>query len=174
MQTRARTYRRAIGIVRVSEVRGREGESFASPAEQRERIEAVCEREGLRPLYVLDELDVSAGTPLDRRAGLRAAVEAIEAGDADVIVAAYFDRLVRWLRVQAELLEPDPELAPVIVRAFEMRAEREPIKAIRAFLAEHGIERSHHGVDSLLASLVVIGELHFGELVNRRGARAHR
>jgi hypothetical protein len=39
--------RRAIGIVRVSQVKGREGESFASPDEQRERIEAACERDGL-------------------------------------------------------------------------------------------------------------------------------
>ena len=31
--------RRAIGIVRVSQVNGHEGDSFASPAEQRDRIE---------------------------------------------------------------------------------------------------------------------------------------
>jgi site-specific DNA recombinase len=98
------TLRRAIGIVRVSQVNGRDGESFASPAEQRERIRAACERDDLQLLDVLDELDVSGGTPLDRRPGLRSAVEAVEAGDADVIVAAYFDRLVRSLRVQDELV----------------------------------------------------------------------
>ncbi len=38
------------------------------------------------------------------RDGLRTAVEAVEAGKADVIVAAYFDRLVRSLRVQDELV----------------------------------------------------------------------
>ena len=37
--------RRAIGIFRVSQVNGREGDSFASPAEQRDRIEAACERD---------------------------------------------------------------------------------------------------------------------------------
>jgi DNA invertase Pin-like site-specific DNA recombinase len=96
--------RRAIGIVRVSEVGGREGNSFASPTEQRDRIEDACERDGLRLLDVLEELDVSGGKPLDQRLKLRHAVQAVEAGEADVIVAAYFDRLMRSLRVQDELV----------------------------------------------------------------------
>src|SRR4051812_8747118 len=87
--------RRAIGIVRVSQVNGREGDSFASPAEQRERIRAACDRDNLRLVETIDELDVSGGTPLEKRRGLRAAVEAVEAGNAEVVVAAYFDRLVR-------------------------------------------------------------------------------
>ena len=37
--------RRAIGIARVSQVNGREGDSFASPQEQRERVEAACQRD---------------------------------------------------------------------------------------------------------------------------------
>ncbi len=97
--------RRAIGIVRVSQVKGREGESFASPAEQRQRIETECERSNLTLLRVVDELDVSGGTPLDKREGLRDAVESIEAGHADVIVVAYFDRLVRSLGVQTEVVQ---------------------------------------------------------------------
>ena len=40
--------RRAIGIVRVSQKKGREGESFVSPEDQRDRIRAACERDGLR------------------------------------------------------------------------------------------------------------------------------
>jgi site-specific DNA recombinase len=96
--------RRAIGIVRVSQTRGREGESFASPVEQRERIEQACERDGLELVEVLDELDVSGGTPLERRTGLRTAIEAVESGRAQVVMAAYFDRLVRSLDVQRELV----------------------------------------------------------------------
>jgi DNA invertase Pin-like site-specific DNA recombinase len=97
--------RRAIGIVRVSQVAGREGDSFASPGEQRDRIKAACERDGLQLVGVLDELDVSGGTPLEHRAGLRAAVEAVEAGQADVVAAAYFDRLFRSLATQGEVIE---------------------------------------------------------------------
>jgi len=93
-----------IGIVRVSQVKGREGQSFASPGQQRDRIHAACERDGLVLLDVMEELDVSGGRPLDARPGLSRAVAAVEAGEADVIVAGYFDRLVRSLRVQDELV----------------------------------------------------------------------
>jgi DNA invertase Pin-like site-specific DNA recombinase len=96
--------RRAIGIVRVSRVNAREGDSFASPQEQRGRVEAACQRDDLLLVETLTELDVSGGTPLHQRTGLCHAVEAVEHGDADVIVAAYFDRLVRSLRVQDELV----------------------------------------------------------------------
>lgn len=85
----------------MSQVKGREGESFASPGQQRDRIHAACERDGLVLLDVMEELDVSGGSPLDARPGLSRAVAAVEA---DVIVAAYFDRLVRSLRVQDELV----------------------------------------------------------------------
>jgi site-specific DNA recombinase len=235
--------RRAIGIVRVSQVDGRGGDSFASPAEQRDRIEAACERDGLRLLDVIPELDVSGGTPLDQREGLRGAVETVERGEADVIVAAYFDRLVRSLRVQDELvsrveaaggqvlavdvgrvtngsagqwlsgtmlgavseyqrrtsaersaeaqaravergvlpfpnvppgyakgddgrLVPDPDTAPVVADAFRRRADGATVAEVRAFLAEHGIQRSYHGTVALLGSRVVLGEIHFGDLVN--------
>lgn len=90
---------RAIGIVRQS--KDNDGDS---PHAQRARIEDACDRDGMTLIKVHTELDVSGGTPLERRHGLRSAVEAVEAGEADVIVAAYFDRLVRSLRVQDELV----------------------------------------------------------------------
>ncbi len=235
--------RKAIGIVRVSQVNGREGESFASPDEQRERIEAACERDGIELLDVLDELDVSGGTALAKRAGLRTAVERIEAGEAQVLVAAYFDRLMRSLRVQGELVErveaaggqvlavdvgqvtngsagqwlsgtmlgavseyqrratsertadaqrravergvpplanippgyrrgPDGRLvvesreAPIVAKAFKMRAGGATIKQVRAYMCEHGIPRSWRSTQSTLASRVVLGEINFGKLVN--------
>jgi DNA invertase Pin-like site-specific DNA recombinase len=96
--------RRAIGIVRVSQTGGRAGESFVSPAEQRDRVAAACERDGLVLVETINELDVLRRNCARRRPGLRRAVEAIEAREADVIVAAYFDRLVRSLRVQDELV----------------------------------------------------------------------
>jgi site-specific DNA recombinase len=97
--------RRAVGIVRVSQVGGREGDSFASPAEQHDRLRAFCERGGLKLVEVYEERDVSGGTPLDAREGLRTAIEAIEAGHAEVLAAAYFDRLFRSLTVQAEVVD---------------------------------------------------------------------
>lgn len=91
---------RAVGLVRQS--RGRE--DSLSPAEQRERIVSLCEREGLTLLAVHEEIDVSGGSPLAEREGLRAAVEAVEGNQAEVVVVAYFDRLFRSLTVQAEVV----------------------------------------------------------------------
>jgi|NGEPerStandDraft_6_1074524.scaffolds.fasta_scaffold08659_5 site-specific DNA recombinase len=234
--------RRAVGIVRVSRVGGREGESFASPDEQRLRIEAECERDGLELLDVIPELDVSGGTPLAKREGLRTAVERVEAREAQVVVAAYFDRLCRSLKVQGELIErveaaggqvlavdvgqvsngsagqwlsgtllgavneyqrrtttertagaqaravargatpwarvplgydrsngtlsPNPDEVPIVRRAFKMRADGESIKQIRKMLKSHGVERSHRGVQVMLANRIYLGEVHFGKLVN--------
>jgi site-specific DNA recombinase len=241
--TRSAARRRAIGIVRVSETKGRTGESFASPPEQRERITAACERDNLRLIETINELDVSGGTPLEHRAGLRRAVAAVEAGKAQVIVAAYFDRLVRSLRVQDDLVRrveaaggqvlavdvgavtngsagqwlsgtmlgavseyqrrtaaersaeaqaravargllPFPNIPPgyrrgddgvlvvepteakIVAEAFQMRLDGATVAEVRAYLARHGIERSYHGVQELLRSRVVLGEIHFGKLVN--------
>src|SRR6185295_9457992 len=96
---------RAVGIVRVSHVGGRSGESFVSPDDQAKRIKAACRRDGLRLVDVVREMDVSGGTPLERRPGLRRAVELVEAGKVDTIVVAYMDRLVRSVAVQLEVLE---------------------------------------------------------------------
>ncbi|MHB1538553.1 MAG: recombinase family protein [Solirubrobacteraceae bacterium] len=97
--------RRAVGIVRVSRTGGREGERFVSPGEQRERIEAACERDGLQLVAIHEELDVSGGKALAERPGLSAAVAAVEAGAAEVVAAAYFDRLFRSLPTQSEVVQ---------------------------------------------------------------------
>lgn len=242
MTTTTTKARRAIGIVRVSQVNGREGEAFASPGEQRERIAKACERDGLDLTETIEELDVSGGTPLERRGGLRRAVEAIEAGKAKVLVVAYLDRLCRSLRVQEQVverveaaggnvlavdvgevtngsagqwlsasmlgmvseyqrrtigertgqaqaravargvcpfphlpagyqrgksgvLEPD-EHAPTVALAFALRASGASITAVREHLTAHGVKVSYNGVKTLLASRVVLGEIHFGKLVN--------
>ncbi len=240
--------RRAIGIIRVSSVKGREGESFRSPEEQRERIQGECAANGLQLLATTDEMDVSGGTAFKDREGLRYAVEAVERGEVQAIVAAYFDRFFRDLDVQREVVRrvnkaggdvlavgfgrvgedtpeewlngtmqgmmseyqrrqaksritkaqrqavergvvpypydcpgymrvtddrgknprfvPDPVKAPIVAQAFQLRADRAGIRQVRAFLAENGIERSFHGVQALLRSRVVLGELRFGDLVN--------
>ncbi len=98
--------RRAIGIIRVSEVKGREPDSFHTADVQRERIEAECKRQGLRLVGDPgEELDVSGGKPLAERPKLLAAIEAIEGNKAEVVMVAYFDRLVRSLTTQSEVVK---------------------------------------------------------------------
>jgi DNA invertase Pin-like site-specific DNA recombinase len=238
---------RAVGIVRVSHVGGRSGESFLSPEDQEKRIRAECRSRGLRLIEVVHELDVSGGTPVERRSGLRRAIEAVEDGRAEAIVVSYFDRLARSLRVALEVrsrveaaggdvftvdagkvtngtasgdfstnvlmaaaelqaaaggeraqeakvkavregrapypnippglkrggadgkgpFELDSETAEVVREAFRMRAAGESIAAVRACLSEQGIPRSFHGVQAMLGNRLYIGELRFGDLVNR-------
>ena len=76
----------AVGIARQS----RGDEASKSIAEQEERIRAHCKREGWTLTETHAEQDVSGGTPLAKRNGLRTAVETIEAGKASVLVVAYF------------------------------------------------------------------------------------
>ncbi|MDA0169192.1 recombinase family protein [Solirubrobacter taibaiensis] len=97
--------RRAIGITRVSQVGEREGERFASPDVQEDRLRATCEREGIDLIRILPEMDVSGGLPLEERPGLGPAIAAIEAGEAEVLAGAYFDRLFRNLREQADAVQ---------------------------------------------------------------------
>jgi site-specific DNA recombinase len=118
--------RRAVGVVRVSRVGDRDGDRFVSPREQVERIQWIAERDGLKLLEpIIEELDVSGGTPLAKRHGLRRAVELVEAKQADVVVVAYFDRLVRSLTVQAEVVERIEQAGGAIlaVDVGEVRAD---------------------------------------------------
>ncbi len=78
-------------------------------AVQRERIEEICGHKGLVLVDVHEELDVSVSKPLDKRPGLLQAVTAVEEGRADVVGAAYFDRLFRSLRTQAEVVEREAQ-----------------------------------------------------------------
>jgi site-specific DNA recombinase len=112
-------------VIRVSRVGDREGETFVSPTDQRDRIEMACTRDGLDLRDIHEELNVSGGATLERRTGLRQAVQAIEAGEAEVVVVAYFDRLVRSLAVQREVVERVERAggAIVAVDVGEVRAD---------------------------------------------------
>jgi site-specific DNA recombinase len=241
--------RRAIGIVRVSEVKGRdrkgvaERDALISPEAQCGRIEEACKRHGLTLIDTYEELDVSGGSALEDRTGLGPTLRRLEAGEAQVVVAGYFDRLFRSLKVQHEfvsrvedaggevlavdfgqvshgtasqwlsstmigavseyfrrsaaersreaqiravargvvpwpnatpgyvvgddgVLEVDPATRDVVAQAFELRADGATVARVREHLADHGIVRSYHGTTSLLRSRVVLGEIHFGDLVN--------
>jgi site-specific DNA recombinase len=225
----------------------REGETFVSVPDQRERIAAACKREGYTLLDTFEETDVSGGAELVLRPKLARTIAMIEAGEADIILVAFFDRLVRSLAVQQELLagveaaggtvlavdlgevradtrwlnstllgavtehqrrvtaertseakrravargvapfpnippwlrrgegerlELDPKLAPVVREAIRLRIEGATIAEVRTYLSSHGVRRSYHGVQSLLRSRMLLGELRFGETFNPDGAPA--
>jgi DNA invertase Pin-like site-specific DNA recombinase len=67
-----------------------------------------------------------------------------------------------YIRDADSRLRPNPELQPVIERAFKMRAEGAPINQVRAYLRDHGLERSYHGTQHLLRDRIYLGEIHFG------------
>lgn len=235
--------RRAIGVIRVSERKGRKGESFVSPKAQADGMRRVCNQRGYELVDLLDEVDVSGGLALAKRRGMGPAVSAIEAGQADVVLVHAFDRLVRNLGVQREIVDrveaaggivlagdfgevshktaikrltssligavheyyresireksaeaqahavargvlpypnvppgylrgptgqlvPDPATRKVVAEAFRLRATGATLKEVRAYLANQGIARSYHGVQALMRSRVVLGEIHFGDLSN--------
>jgi DNA invertase Pin-like site-specific DNA recombinase len=89
---------RDVVVVRVSEKGARGDEHFHSPEVQVEAARRWARDRGERLVGApFPEIDVSGRLPLSRRPGLLAAIEMIEAGRADQLVVAYFDRLVRSL-----------------------------------------------------------------------------
>ncbi len=97
---------RDVVVVRVSEKGDREDEHFHSPEVQIEAAMRWAKDRGERLVASpIPEIDVSGRLPLSKRPGLLAAIEMIEAGRADQLVVAYFDRLVRSLKVQLEVIE---------------------------------------------------------------------
>jgi hypothetical protein len=96
---------RDVVVVRVSEQGDREDENFHSPRAQLAKAKCWSEDQGNRVVAAFEEIDVSGKLPLARRPGLLRAIKMVEAGEADHIVVAYFDRLVRSLKVQLEVIE---------------------------------------------------------------------
>ena len=83
---------------------------------------------------------------------------------------APFPNIPFWLRRgEGERLEHDAEREPIAVEAVRLRAEGATVKEVRAFLTEHGIRLSFHGVQSFLTSRLLLGELHFGAFSNLEG-----
>ena len=62
----------------------------------------------------------------------------------------------------------DPVKAPLILRAFELRAASPPatLESIADYLAENGVEVAVATVERMLRSKQYLGELHYGELQN--------
>jgi DNA invertase Pin-like site-specific DNA recombinase len=91
----------AIGVARQSS--GEDGSK--SIDDQIAMMEAACAAKGYALLDVYVEQDVSGQKPLEKRPGLKRAVDDVESGRAQIVVTAYFDRFVRSTKTQAEVVE---------------------------------------------------------------------
>jgi site-specific DNA recombinase len=89
--------------VRVSQVRGRNGDSFISPTSQCEQIEAWARSQGHKIARVHEELDASGATV--ERPLLVEAMRRVEEGETGGIVVVKLDRLGRTLVDSLGLIE---------------------------------------------------------------------
>ena len=85
--------RRLDGYVRVSDVHGREGDSFISPDQQREKITAWATIHNHEVVFQEPELDVSGGKL--KRPVLDLIMDRIRSGETDGIAIARLDRFSR-------------------------------------------------------------------------------
>ncbi len=82
---------RVVAYTRVST--GDQGENGNGLAAQRDAIQDEADRRGWVIVATLE--DVASGAAMRRRPGLAAAIDTVERGDADALVAAKLDRLSR-------------------------------------------------------------------------------
>jgi site-specific DNA recombinase len=94
---------RLIGYIRVSRVAGREGDSFISPAVQRETIDRHARGGGHQLVDVVQDLDQPGSR--DDRPELQRALETVESGQADGVIVAKLDRFARSVAGAARTLE---------------------------------------------------------------------
>src|SRR5262249_11541052 len=106
---------RLIGYIRVSQVRGRDGESFISPDVQRERIEAQAKAGGHVLVDVVEDLDQPGSR--DDRPGFQRALAAVERGEADGIAGAKLNRFSRNVTGAARALERLEKAGGVLLAA---------------------------------------------------------
>lgn len=102
---------RAIGYVRISKEEARDdSRAFstskqAGPAAQRHAIEEECARRDWQLVQVYEDIGVSGGIPWPERPNAARAIAALDAGQADILVAAKLDRLTRSMLDMAEILQ---------------------------------------------------------------------
>jgi DNA invertase Pin-like site-specific DNA recombinase len=88
------------------------------------------------------EHDVSGRRPLEKRKGLKRAVEDVESGRAQMILCAYFDRFVRSVRTRADVLVRVEEVGGVVMTLdFGLTSDATPVSkftgTILAAVAEY-------------------------------------
>lgn len=99
--------------IRVSKVAGRQGESFQSPDQQRERIQRWADAHGHTLNWHEPELDVSGGTM--RRPIFDQIMERIRCGQSDGLIVAKLDRFARTLVGALSTLEEFERHGAVLV-----------------------------------------------------------
>jgi DNA invertase Pin-like site-specific DNA recombinase len=85
--------KRLDGLIRVSQIAGREGESFRSPTQQREACERWAEANGAE-IVAWHQAVGRSGKTMDR-ADVDTALERIRAGQTDGVIVAWLDRFSR-------------------------------------------------------------------------------
>ena len=151
--------------VRVSDVRGRSGESFISPKDQEERCRALATARGYLVGEVFTDLDVSGGKM--RRPELDKAIARIEDGTSGGIIVAKLDRFARTLIGGLQTLEQISGLGGAVIVAdgkfdtstatgelvlnmmlslaqFELRRIRETWQSSKRHAVANGIHISRH------------------------------
>ncbi len=88
--------KKAIAYIRCSTHR-----QELSPEAQRAAITAWAERDGIEVVSWHEDLGVSGGSPIDKRPGLLAALDAVKSEGAGLLVVAKRDRLARSVLVAA-------------------------------------------------------------------------
>ncbi|HTR72783.1 MAG TPA: recombinase family protein [Solirubrobacteraceae bacterium] len=99
--------------IRVSKVRGRSGESFISPAVQREQIEAWARAHGHELIWHEPEMDISGGTM--SRPIFDQIIQRIRDGESDGVIVAKLDRFARTLVGALNILEEFERTGAVLV-----------------------------------------------------------
>ncbi len=101
--------------VRVSDIRGRSGDSFISPKDQEERCRALAQSRGYQVGEVFYDADVSGGKM--KRPELDNAIARIEEGVSAGIIVAKLDRFARTLVGGLQTLEEINALGGVVIVA---------------------------------------------------------
>src|SRR5690349_6644898 len=101
--------------VRVSDVRGRAGESFISPDDEEARCRALAKARGYKVGEVFYDKDISGGKM--QRPELDRAMARIRSGESGGIIVAKIDRFARTLIGGLKTLEEIQELDGVVIVA---------------------------------------------------------
>ncbi len=88
--------RKVVGYVRVST-----DEQALGPEAQKEALRAWCSANGAALVAVHEDIGVSGATPVEKRPGLNAALDALAVHDAGVLLVAKRDRLARDVLIGA-------------------------------------------------------------------------